>query len=114
MSDSDDDPIAFLIGLGVLALAGIGMYKLLKSFDSYQAGEVIPAAQVPSVATSYSSSGNYSYAYCYIHGDSEQCQATDVWHKSSDRCIECNGGIGDKSGRWCKSCDDDWHHLNDD
>ena len=110
MSNSDDEAIAFLVGLGVLTLVGIGVYQLLKSIGSDEAGEVIPAARVPSIATTYRSYSNRSYAKCDKHGEhSEQCKASGG-HENSNRCIECNGGIGDSSNRWCKTCEDDWFY----
>ena len=55
------------------------------------------------------------YAFSEIHGERcEQCQADSSWHGHENRCMKCNGGIGDSSGRWCKSCQDDYDCINSD
>jgi hypothetical protein len=58
---------------------------------------------------------NRVYAPCRRHGlNSEQCLADSGWHDSENRCIECNGGIGDSSDRWCQSCQDYYDTINSD
>jgi hypothetical protein len=55
------------------------------------------------------------YAPCQIHGlQSEQCLADSGWHSTRNRCMKCNGGVGDSSDRWCKSCQDDYDTTNSD
>lgn len=76
--DADDDAIAVLVGLGILAFVGIGVLAVLKEIGSHEPGEVISAKEasgLKSYTHAYTSSRSlyYSSDDC-PHGDSaEQC-----------------------------------------
>lgn len=59
MPNDDDDVFVVLLGAGVLALIGYGVYRVLKSVGQYEAGETVTSNQVaslsPSTYSSYSS-----------------------------------------------------------
>jgi hypothetical protein len=112
MDNSDEDEtILALISLGILAVAGIGLLKVLKSIGSYRTGEVVSTTQATTLPIP-DRERTRKYGHCPIHGaESEQCQ-DDFHYDKSNRCMECNGGVGDEFDRWCENCD--WDRRNDD
>lgn len=37
----DNDPLAGLLALGIVVLVGVGLYKILSSFGSFEAGSIV-------------------------------------------------------------------------
>lgn len=102
MANDDDGAAVVLVSLGILAVAGIGLLKVLKSIGTYQPGTVISTAQAAILPIP---DRGEQYAYCSVHGsDSEQCAYND--YSPPTHCIECGGGLGHEYHRWCKECDD--------
>ena len=131
----DNDKIALLVKLGILGFVVAGVYELIKNVGSHKAGQrmtekaILAEAdrlhtewlreEAEKAAQESSRRVNESvqrvYAYCERHGEqSEQCLADSGWHSKENRCMKCNGGVGDSSGRWCQSCQDDYDSINSD
>jgi hypothetical protein len=94
VENNDDDAIAVLIGLGVLAVVGVGVFKVLKAIAEYQPREIINETQAADLASIYS--GTYeSSPNCEIHGEDAQLCA------NCHGCIEC---IGRDDFEFCINC----------
>lgn len=106
MADDELDGAAVLIGLGLLALVGVGMYKVLKSIVEYEENEIINKQQAVQLASTYTS--NYTSSLnCRIHPDGGICMRQGCYD-----CLECKG-IGDDVARWCKPCQEAWEADED-
>jgi hypothetical protein len=121
--------VSTLVSAGVIAAGVYGAYRVLKSFSSYQAGQRISEAEILAEYDVWLADyerrqakqkratelAKRKYGHCVVHGEhSEQCQADVTWHGHKNRCMKCNGGVGDKSARWCQSCEDDYDSINSD
>jgi hypothetical protein len=110
--NTDDDAIAILVGMGILAFVGVGLLVVLKAIGSYEPGELVSTKDASSLKSEISiylpsRSSYYSNDDC-LHGeDSEQCPYN--YHQGSNRCVECNGGWGDSVVSQCKACLDYWY-----
>ena len=100
----DDDGIDLLIGAGALVLVGVGVYKVLKAVGSYKTEQIISTPQARTIST-YIPQSNIQrvYAYCSECGrETEQCQYE--YHDGSNRCMNCNDGLGIEYRRSCMQC----------
>jgi len=100
----DNDEIHSLIAAGVLVLVGVGVYKVLKTIGSYKAEQMISTPQAKSLSTYIPQSDiQRVYAYCSTCGkETEQCQYE--YHYGSNRCMNCNDGLGIEYFRSCMQC----------
>lgn len=96
MADEDLDGGAILVGLGLLALVGVGVYKVLKSVAEYEEAQLINQQQAAALAErlerirSYEPSPN-----CEIHGmDADLCE-------NCHGCMEC---LGRDDYQFCVNC----------
>jgi hypothetical protein len=84
-NNSDDDLVGVLIGLGVLAVVGVGVLTVIKAIAGYKLGETISEAKAVELASTYAPRSYEPSPNCYIHGDdAELCD-------SCNKCIECRG-----------------------
>ena len=99
-NNQSNDATAFLVGLGILALVGAGVYKIIKVVAQYEEAVLLDQQQALQLAQAYV---YIRQPNCDRHGsDAELCN-------SCKQCIECRGGIGDAANRWCNECDDDFY-----
>lgn len=92
-NDNNDDAIEILIGLGVLTVVGIGVFKVVKAMAGYRPNQTISKPQAVKLASTYTSSYQPS-PNCVIHGE------------DADLCENCHGCM-DSLGR-----DDDQFSVN--
>jgi len=84
MAQNDEDALAVLLGLGVLAIVGVGVYKVLKAISGYEKNEIIDthqateiASAIPSTYTSSSSIDDDDYYPDYEGEDLEDADDDD-------------------------------------
>jgi len=99
MADNhNDDGIAVLIGLGFLAVVGIGVLRVLKAIAEYEPNQVISNGQAAKLAASYTPSFASKYERtpnCEIHGiDADLC----------DNCGDCMECVGRDDDQFCVKC----------
>jgi hypothetical protein len=99
---SEDDAIYTVLGLGVLAGAGIAALIGLLALEKYIDDKMSVEEEREELALQPS-----YYSTCSLHEDSEECS-------SCKNCIECRGGIGSESDNWCKECNDEFWFGGDD
>ena len=88
MANNNNDD--WLIGLGILAAAGIG-YLVVKSIDEYKKGQVISNHEAAALSARYASTyTSSSYKPSCPHDNPVMCS-------TCKECIECNDGYGDLS-----------------
>lgn len=99
MADDDLDRGAILVGLGLLAFVGVGVYKVLKSVAEYEEAQLISRQQAAELAERMERNRNYvPLPNCEIHGaDADLCP---LCHG----CIECKGQMSSYSS-YCYDCD---------
>lgn len=98
MADDDLDGGSILVGLGLLALVGVGVYKVLKSIAEYEESQLINQQQAATLAERLERIRNYvPPPNCDIHGqDAELCyfckgcmECIGKWISSSNLCKNC-------------------------
>jgi hypothetical protein len=105
-NDDDIDGIALLIGLGIIAVVGVGLLHILAAIDDYEPGETINESQASQLAAAYKLPPSKPQIRGCTHGDdTELC-------RECGKCISCNGGIGDSKNRWCLYCEHWWQNYN--
>lgn len=88
MANNNNDD--WLIGLGILAAAGIG-YLVVRSIDEYKKGQVISNNEAGALSARYASTySTSSYKPSCPHDNPVMCS-------TCKECIECNDGYGDLS-----------------
>jgi hypothetical protein len=99
MADEELDGGAILVGLGLLALVGVGVYKVLKSVAEYEEAQLISQQQAAALAERMERIRNYvPEPNCTIHGaDADLCYFCK-------RCLECVGQWSSYSNL-CRNCD---------
>lgn len=104
MSNNNSDGIDILIGLGLIAVVGSGIYVVLKAIAEYEENERLSRQQALQLASSYSSSSSSSYERkpnCEIHGmDADLC----------DNCHGCMECLGRDDDQFCVNC---WYDDED-
>lgn len=91
-NNNNNDVALGLIMLAGTALAGYGVYKVLKAIGEYEQAMVAEQQMAEFQAAALEASENYEPPpNCYRHGeDAELCS-------DCKKCIECRGGYGDTS-----------------
>jgi hypothetical protein len=99
VADDDLDAGAILVGLGILALVGVGVYKVLKSVAEYEEAQLINQQQAAQLAERLERIRSYKPPpNCEIHGD------------DAELCYFCKGCM-ECIGKWisysnlCKNCE---------
>ena len=94
-----EDGIAVLFGLGVLAVVGVGVLKVLKAIAEKEPNQTI-TNEAATVAATYTS--NYEREpNCHIHGMyADLCE-------NCNRCMDC---VGRDDDQFCVDC---WYDGDD-
>jgi hypothetical protein len=124
MKDEQHPILDTLIVGGILYVIGRGAYEILKNIGSYKAGQRISEEEAIKLAGNFGTLPDTGrqvrevkriVLFCdKCQKETEQCQSRLYHTHSPNRCIPCNGGIGDKRNRWCEICDQDCYDNMDD
>ncbi len=128
MKNDEEELLNTLLGLGMVAVAGYGIYRILKSFAGYTPGETVSVRHLLGTPSDgVISSGNSErstdtiYEYCSRCGEvterfdtehcherhCKRCHARDFCGEEGCYCGNCFHCYGHAGGNECNVCSSD-------